>query len=530
MESKTQTPSSDNPELLKAIQVHRNGHLKQADELYNNILTKEPNNALALHMYGALKHQIGDSESGFKLINRALQINPNNPHALNNLGKIFHSRKQYEQARNCYLKSLELEPKGIDTLLSLAALLQETNYLEAALIRIKEILAIDPNNLQALLHLANAYRKDGEYEKALQCSLRTLEIAPNNSLVHCNIGVVYYSMQEFEKAEQHYKKTLELDVYHASVHNNLGLMYLLTNRYDEGWLQYEWRWNTGQFYGGFQHSNKAIWRGEDLTNKTLLIWQEQGYGDTVFVLRYLPAIKQKYNVKHIILECRPPLLKLVKNSLPDIEVISTKSKKKIKFDEHCPIMGILAAYNANLDNIPGETPYLKVDEKCINKWKKQLPSSKEPKVGLVWAGSPENAGDRLRSVNITDYIPLLNLPLTFICLQLPERAVDIEQQSLGHRITDISDKLTDFHETAAVIANLDLVICVDTAVGHVAGALNIPVWTLHQYIPDWRWQINTSSTPWYPSMKLFRQGRDFDWSRIIAEVKAEVITTFKLKT
>jgi hypothetical protein len=293
----------------------------------------------------------------------------------------------------------------------------------------------------------------------------------------------------------------------------------MSGHLQRGWQEQEWRWKKHDFAPS-RFPNVPHWKGEDLNGKTLFIYIEQGYGDVIQLCRYVPLLVQRG--ARVLLESADELAGLLKN------VIGTDGRAALvpvgqtppHFDFACPLMSIPLWYGTELDTIPANIPYLRPDPKLVESWRPYFQTDPAFKVGLAWAGRPTHANDLNRSTTLSSFFPLAQIPgLSFYSLQKGPSAAQAPAAEPRMRIVDLSPRLDNFDVTAAIISQLDLVIAVDTVVIHLAGAMGKPVWPILAFCPDWRWMLNRSDTPWYPTMRLFRLPRRGDWPAVIENVK-----------
>jgi hypothetical protein len=267
------------------------------------------------------------------------------------------------------------------------------------------------------------------------------------------------------------------------------------------------------------------WDGGQLAGRTILLHAEQGFGDTLQFIRYLPLVQERG--RQIVLECQPELRRLLQSNMPDMSIVS-RGHALPPFDVQCPLMSLPRIFATDLTNIPPSVPHLEANADDIAVWRNRLAEHTAPaKVGLVWAGNPDHANDRNRSVELASLAPLAEVPgVRFFSLQKGEAVSETNKLTTNMDLTDTAAELMDFADTAALIANLDLIITVDTAVAHLAGAMGRPVWTLLPFVPDWRWLLNREDSPWYPTMRLFRQPTIGDWEAVFRRV-AEELAAFR---
>jgi hypothetical protein len=293
------------------------------------------------------------------------------------------------------------------------------------------------------------------------------------------------------------------------------MLLLLRGELREGFEKYESRWRLETLPPrGFP---APLWNGEDLSGRTILLHAEQGYGDTIQCLRYVPQVAARGG--WVVLEVPKELLGLARR-LPEVGQLLARGDALPRFDLQCPLFSLPRAFATTIETIPAQVPYLSAEPEAIARWRIRLGERPGLKVGLAWAGSPQHRNDARRSIAIETLLPLLRLEgVRWFSLQVGERAADLARLP-GGLVTDLSPDLIDFAETAAVIGNLDLVIAVDTASAHLAGALGRPAWVLLRARPDWRWLLEREDSPWYPSLRLFRQHRPGDWEEVVRRVAA----------
>ncbi len=358
-------------------------------------------------------------------------------------------------------------------------------------------------------------RRLRRYEEALACCVRQRELQPVDGRAWCNIGVTLMALRRVDEAEEALRQACLLDPQNAEAHYNLALTLMLGGQYPEGFREYEWRWKTEFTKGQRQNFSQPLWDGTFLGNKRIFLYAEQGIGDTIQFARYLPLVAKLGG--QITLAVPPPLVRLM-SWLEERYDVKPPGTPAGGFDTHCPLMSLPLLCGTELDSIPPPATFV-IPPSIQNIWAQRVASAK-PKVALVWAGNPKHLKNRERSLPLRSLIPLLSVDeVDFFSLQLGPPSQELKAAGCQHRIRDLAPLLTDFAETAAALSCMDLLISVDTAIVHLAGTLQRTVWTLIPFAPDWRWLIGRSDSPWYPSMRLFRQHCQGDWDSVILEVR-----------
>ncbi|NJL28971.1 MAG: tetratricopeptide repeat protein, partial [Thermoanaerobaculia bacterium] len=379
------------------------------------------------------------------------------PIAFNNLGVTLRQVGDQAGAIDCYQQALKLNSNYVDTRFNLGNALKDQDDLTGAIAQYRLAIALKPNQPNVWVNLGNTLKAQGKLAEAIDC----------------------------------YRQGVAIDPHHASAHNNLGQALLQAGDWREGFAENEWRWHVENYAWPRPPLPQPRWDGSDLTGKTILLYAEQGFGDTIQFIRYAPLVAAKGG--RMIVECQPPLVRLLQ-TVAAIDRVIPRGEPLPEFDFQIPLLSLPNRFTTSIETTPTEIPYLQPPADSI-----ALPKSTGLKVGIAWAGSPTNRGDRYRSCGIDRFLPLLEIPgITFYSLQKGAEVGD-------HRIINLDSQLGDFADTAGAIAQLDLVITVDTAVAHLAGALGKPVWVVLCFDADWRWMRDRPDSPWYPTARLFRQ-------------------------
>ena len=359
-------------------------------------------------------------------------------------------------------------------------------------------------------------------EEAISTCRQALSLNPDYVEAHNNLGNALKGQGQLEEAVNAYGQALSLNPDYAEAHFSLAIILLLQGKLTAGWKEYEWRWDLIQKFQK-RDFKQSLWDGTSLKGKSILVHTEQGFGDAIQFIRYVDLLCDLDTT--VIVECHTALKPLF-SSVDKIDQLVIKGEKTPDFDVHVPLLSLPYIFGTTLKNIPARIPYFYPDPKADSTF--LLGHNHKFKVGIVWAGNPKHADDHNRSIDLKQFECLLDIgKCEFFSLQVGERREDIKQCGYHHIIKDLGKQFANFHHTALAILQLDLVISADTSVAHLAGALGKPIWTLLPFAPDWRWMLNRSDSPWYPSMTLFRQRKIGDWNSVFQQVKLELMQDTK---
>jgi protein O-GlcNAc transferase len=572
--------------LSDAIALHRNGQLPEAREQCRRMLQVEPNQAETLHLMGVIAYQQGHHRQAVEFISKAIENKPAHPMFHNNLGlalealdleaeaKLEYEKaiqmddryadahnnlgiilkkeglldaasRHFQQAINLehrmpmahlnfgktlldqgnlqaaighYQKAIELDPYYAKAYNNLGNALREQGQIDAAIDNFRQAVCIRPNYVGALNNLGNALRACNRLDEAFDIFTRAISAAPDSAESYCNLGNAFKDSGQYEKALSHYKHAIQLRSGFAEAHFNCAMVYLLTENFEEGWPEYEWRLQKQEWKALCPgRSNLPLWNGESFVGKKLLVYDEQGFGDTIQFVRYLPLVKSRGG--RVIFETRRQLMRLF-DRFPGVdELVERKSYNTParEADSYIPLCSLPGIFKTRLETIPADIPYLHPNPDKVNQWRHRF-STGGVKVGLVWQGS---SVDPKRSIDPGLFSPLDDKQ-DISLYGLQKDAAQSESMLADKRILNLGDDFKDFADTAGVIANLDLVISIDTSVAHLAGAMGKPVWILLPHVADWRWFLDRTDSPWYPTMRLFRQTAKGDWHEVIRCVLAEL--------
>jgi tetratricopeptide (TPR) repeat protein len=456
-----------------------------------------------------------------------LKLNPHHRDAAYKSGHLLHNQKRFEEALKCFELCDELQPNHAPTLQMRALSLLGLKRLEEALAANRRAHALDPDNAETRGNMAEILRGfPNRQEEALQWFDGALEIRPDSVAFLENKAALLIQLHRFEEAIAVNQRVCEIKPDDALTLYFIAQLRLMIGNFEAGWIGREARWNVPGLPIAYPKFSQPMWLGEQaVEGKTVLIYVDEGLGDTLQFVRYVPLLAERgARVILVVQDALHPLL----SGLSGVSECLPKSAGQLPaFDMYCPICSLPAAFGTRLDTIPSGTRYLPpLDEKCIQTWQERLGtqslgSHRKLRVGLVWSGNPRHPDDQNRSLPLQMLSRLLDIDATFVSLQKDPRPADravLERTD----IVDLTAHLTDFVETAALVSCLDLVITVDTSVAHLAAALGCPTWILLPYVPDWRWLLGREDSPWYPTVRLFRQDSTRDYGSVVDRVRNEL--------
>jgi Tfp pilus assembly protein PilF len=501
--------------LSKAIQHHQAGRLSEAEALYRQILTHDPAIADAIHLLGVIAKQTGHSDDAIELISCAIRLKPDMVDAHSNLGAALREAKKFDAAVAAYRRAIQLNPNHAGSYNNLGNALKDQDKLDESIAAYQRAIELVPDYGEAHSNLGNALKRIGQFDRAVSECRRAVELLPKSAQAHYNLGHAQYATGLVAESIQSYDRAVALDPKLPDAHLNLALSLLQMEDYRRGWEEYEWRWKVHREDRPPEFP-KPRWMGEQLNNRTILVHAEQGYGDIIHFARYLPLVHARGG--KILLGSHSGVARLLQ-SIPGIDRIAGSPVNLPPYDVQCPLPGLpFSMHLAGPEDIPWTGPYLKSDPNLKSKFTDAITQAHGKfKVGLIWSGRPDPPG---RSIPLSMLAPLANPKIQFYSLQVNQGSAEAQSPPIGMEMIDVTSRITDFADTAALIDQLDLIISIDTAAAQLAGALGKPVWTLLKRIPDWRWLLDRSDSPWYPTMRLFRQQTDGDWQPVISDVAA----------
>lgn len=494
------------------------GRTTEAEGLLIELLRARPLHAEAWHRRGLLALKDSRKTEAFAYLNQAATLEPDNAVYQSNLSTAYRRLGKHKQAVAAAERAVSLAPNWSAAHNNLGRALYEDDRPEVSLAAFEKALAFDPNNASAYNNQGNALRRQGDLVGAIASYRRSLTLDASLVDTHSNLAVCLQDRAEYAEARRHFEAALALDPNHANAVTNLSLLDLLEGRFEIGWQRYERRWQSNQMRE--RKFKMPRWTGEALAGKHLYVYGEQGLGDTLHLCRYLPRLLAAG--ARITCEVQPKTLGLLGASFPGVAFQPTGARVLLT-DYEVPLASLPGLFRTDLSNIDGKVPYLTVPAPRLARWRAVVEAAAPPeilRVGLVWYGSTVHKRDFWRSMTLKQLRPLADLPGTaFFSLQIGERPSELGDWPEG-RILDLAPRIGDFTDTAAAIKALDLLISVDTSVVHAAGAVAQPTWVLLPKSPDWRWLLDRADSPWYPTLRLFRQAEVDQWDTVVDAVAA----------
>ena len=514
---------SINPQLADAYNNRGNvfkamGQPEQALSDYNTAIQLKPQDTTFYNNRGIIYDALGKLDEALADYAKTIELSPNYADAYSNRGLVFEKLKQFDKAIADYDRALALNPNLFQALYNRGIALKNADRLPEAVSSYRRALALQPHFANAHNNLGNALSALQQFDEALSAFNQAIALDDSLSNAYHNRATLRLYRHEFQHALADYQQAITLKADYADAHLGRSILLLLQGEFELGWRDYEWRFSCPHFPTPKRYyPNAPLWLGETpLRGKTILLHSEQGLGDTLQFCRYANVLAAQG--AKVILETHPPLLDIMR-SMPAIQQVIAMGDALPAFDVHCPLMSLsLACQTFSEESIPRYPNYLIAHPSQVARWQTLIVPSSLPKIGLVWRGGSLHKGDKQRSFSLKRLLEVLPRQAQYLSLQ---QTVSQEERDLmqSFGVQHVDNSLNSFDDTAGLCAHLDLIISVDTAVAHLAGALGKPVWLLLPFNPDWRWLLARADSPWYPSMRLFRQSRLNDWQGVLESVR-----------
>lgn len=531
-------PVTGDPTFARALDLHKRGDIGSAEQLYQQILRAQPRHAGAMHLLGTIHLQRGNATAALSACEAALAIDPRNAGACQTQGDALHDLGRYGEAVAAYDRCLALNAGHFVAWCNRGSALLHSRRFEEAVASYDRALTLQRKFANPHLNRGAALQELGRFDAALESFDRAIALEPALASAHANRGCTLDCLGRPQEALASCERAIALEPDYATAHLNRAMALLRLGRFPEGWAEYEWRWRNAQstLVRDRRQSCAPLWSGrESLAGKTILLQAEQGYGDTLQFCRYARLAGERG--AKVVLEVHPAL-KRVLSGLEGVAQVVARGEPTPDVDFQCPLMSLPLAFGTTLDTIPSGLRYLSGEPQLREQWRLRLGERRGFRVGLVWSGGfrthePEYwSANARRNIELERLTELEHPRIEYVSLQKSQPAEAGPQGQRRQAVTsgaggtprlvDHTRDLSDFAQTAALIENLDLVISVDTATAHLAAALGKPTWILSRFDGCWRWLLGRSDSPWYPSVRLFRQQAPGVWDDALRQVREEL--------
>ena len=435
----------------------------------------------------------------------------------------IHQKGQHSEAEAIYREVLSRVPKESNAWCFLGIALHDQRRYDEAVEAYERALKLNPNFPVALNNLGNSLRYVQQLERADECFRKAIELKPDYLNAYKNRGTLHVWTGKMEQGLECYQQGLKVNPNEAELHRNLGVIYLLQGRFEEGWEEYRWRWKVGDLHRPF--SNVAVWKGQEIKGRTILLSAEQGLGDTFNFVRFARVLRE-LGAKTIV-SSQHHLLPLLGNSPELGPTVPNNQPFTTPIHYQCSLLDVADVLKISLDSIPRFEQYLKPNEELLGKWtEKMSATSAKLRIGISWQGNPDHQADMFRSFPLKSFEPLSEIDGVELWSLQAGFGTEQLQTWKGSKsirtVEGLDSNSGAFMDSAAIMKSLDLFITSDTALAHLGGALGVPTWIALNYMPDWRWLLERDDSPWYPSIRLFRQTTMGDWHSVFQRICSEI--------
>jgi tetratricopeptide (TPR) repeat protein len=511
----------------RGLESQQAGRLDEARKCYEAALRIAPPSPELSHNLGMVCRQLGDLPKARESLERALALRPDALPTLDELAQVCQESGDLDAALTCYEKALRIDPRHSRAFAGMGIAFTDAGWEDDAVRAFETALAIEPDQLEATNGLGILYKRQGRFDLALARFDHALALSPDDTGLQRNRAMILGALGRFDEEEAVYREILARDPTDADAHFGLACVLLLTGRLPEGWREYEWRFVSRQSGEAIRRPASGLprWAGEAVARESsgLVIYAEQGFGDGIQFSRFVPLVAERFG--RVRLHTRKPLLRLFERSFGALaEVVAEDRNKRDEsgFTHHCPLLSLPLALGTTLETIPASSPYLRADAEKSRRWRERLASKElkgRLKIGVAWATGKRGVHKRSFELGLSLLEPMWS-GIDACWVSLNKEPLDPSQAAVLQRadVVDWSGELDDFDDTAALIEALDLVISVDTATAHLAGALARPVWLLNRAESEWRWLLGRDDSPWYPTMRIFRQRQSRQWEPVLQDV------------
>lgn len=512
-------------ELARAL--HKQNRLAEAATQFGEAVRLKPQDAKAHFEHAAALALIGQIDAAMAAYRETLRLKPDSAEACVNLATLCVQRKQFDEAVDWFRSAIQLRPHFAEAYLNLGCALTQQKKLAEAAASLEAAIRLKPELAEAYNNLGIVEAEEGRFAEAEANYRQALALRADNADALYNLGIALLKQKMIASALEHFEQALEFRLDYAEAHHNRAVALLLSENFSEGFAEYEWRLRSRDF-PEFR-PRWPLWDGSPLAGRTIVLVAEQGLGDTLQFIRYAAELKRN-GAARVIVEC-PSVLHPILARTPGVDQWlsppTTASSPAPAADCCAPLLSLPHLLQTDHRTIPADVPYVFADPQLVSDWHARLAEREGFKIGIVWQGNPNCPGDALRSIALSHYAPLAEVPgVTLVNLQKGPGVEQLTDVAESWGILDLGEAVDTtagaFMDTAAIMKNLDLVITSDTAAAHLAGALGVEVWLAVPFVPDWRWLLEGDASPWYPTMRLFRQAEWNDWPSVFQRMAGQL--------
>ncbi len=499
--------------LQAGLEHHRAGRLREAEAMYRDVLSRHPRNAQAIHLLGLIAYQVGRPVDAIQCLRLASELDATNPTFHADLGDVLRTQGQTPEAIAACQKAIELKPDMADVHHCLGVLHKKQGELDLAEQCFRQAITVDPNHAPAHASLGTLLRESDQMAEAQAMFERAVQLAPTNGDYYWNLGLCLYELGQRLEAIACYQQTLRLSPGNAKPQFNCALARLAIGDFEQGWRDFELRHLFEDLVR--RRYDLPPWMGREIPAGAILVHAEQGFGDAIQFSRYVPLLVERG--ARVVFDVHEELATLFQQSgMPNVR---SDGIAPPECTHQIPLMSLPRLFGTAVETIPGRIPYLSVRDDLVTKWRGKLSGVAPLRVGIHWQGRAEYYNDRARSIPLRMFAPLAAISgVQLVSLQKGPGTEQLAELAGDFPVVHTGDELSDFHETAALMRNLDLVVSCDSAPAHLAGALGVPVWVPLTVGGDWRWLGDREDSPWYPTMRLFRQQTRGQWQPVFARI------------
>ena len=510
----------------RAIELHQAGRLPEALALYEEVFSQQGDwNATLLYLLGTAYYQTHKLPDAEKMLQRSVELDFQNPGAHSNLGLVLETLGRLNEALDSFDAALSIKPDFSGAFSNKGSTLRQMGRLDEALSSFEAAIKIRPDFVEAHYNRGLVLQDLDQLESAIESYDKAIELNPDYAEAYCNRGNALRALNCLDEALSSYNAALRLNPNYPEANWNKGYLLLLLGQFAEGWRLYEWRRRLNLFQNAFRPRGNPLLPDTKLEgDPTVFVYSEQGLGDTLQFCRYVNELAQK-PVK-VLFQVPKVLFPLMSALDPKVSMVPSEEGYP-PFDYQTSVMSLPWVLGTTLDSVPQQSPYLSASDDSRTRWHQALGLKTRPRVGLVWSGGSDHINDRNRSIPLALFTTLLDPAFEWHAIQCEYREGDQALLDLHPEIIQHHEQLTHFDETAALLEAMDLVISVDTAVAHLAGALGKPLWLLLPFVPDFRWLTHREDSPWYPTAGLYRQKSPGGWASVLERVKKDLMDRFK---